>query len=181
MKLNLRKITLLGLVVLVVLVVFFIVKSFEPETQFKSCLANLQENKPKYITPFSLQDLDGNTRNINEWSNRRVLINFWATWCLPCRREMPMLQNLYLNKDIHNIEIIGVAVDHNEPVKDFIHEYGIEFPILIGQSNAYEIMQQLGHSVQTLPYTLVVEPDGLITWCKYIEVKSEDLPSILGY
>ena len=178
MKLKLRKITLLGLVVLVV---FFIVKSFEPETQFKSCLANLQENKPKYISPFSLQDLDGNTRNINEWSNRRVLINFWATWCLPCRREMPMLQNLYLNKDIHNIEIIGVAVDHNEPVKDFINEYGIEFPILIGQSNAYEIMQQLGNSVQTLPYTLVVEPDGLITWCKYIEVKSEDLPSILGY
>ena len=178
MKLNLRKITLLGLAVLVV---FFIVKSFEPETQFKSCLANLQENKPRYITPFSLQDLDGNTRNIIEWSNRRVLINFWATWCLPCRREMPMLQNLYLNKDSHNIEIIGVAVDHNEPVKDFINEYGIEFPILIGQSNAYEIMQQLGNSVQTLPYTLVVEPDGLITWCKYIEVKSEDLPSILGY
>jgi len=178
LKLNLRKITLLGLAVLVV---FFIVKSFEPETQFKSCLANLQENKPRYITPFSLQDLDGNTRNIIEWSNRRVLINFWATWCLPCRREMPMLQNLYLNKDSHNIEIIGVAVDHNEPVKDFINEYGIEFPILIGQSNAYEIMQQLGNSVQTLPYTLVVEPDGLITWCKYIEVKSEDLPSILGY
>ena len=94
---------------------------------------------------------------------------------------MPMLQNLYLNKGSHNIEIIGVAVDHNEPVEDFIHEYGIEFPILIGQSNAYEIMQQLGNSVQTLPYTLVVAPDGLITWCKYIEVKSEDLPSILGY
>ena len=178
MKFNLRKITLLSLVVLVV---FFIVKSFETETEFKSCLANLQENKPKYITPFSLQDLDGNTRNINEWSGRRLLINYWATWCLPCRREMPMLQNLYLNKGSHNIEIIGVAVDHNEPVEDFIHEYGIEFPILIGQSNAYEIMQQLGNSVQTLPYTLVVEPDGLITWCKYIEVKSEDLPSILGY
>ena len=74
-----------------------------------------------------------------------------------------MLQNLYLNKDSHNIEIIGVAVDHNEPVEDFIHEYGIEFPILIGQSNAYEIMQQLGNSVQTLPYTLVVEPDGVYT------------------
>ena len=94
---------------------------------------------------------------------------------------MPMLQNLYLNKDSHNIEIIGIAVDQNEPVRDFILEYGIEFPILIGQSNAYEIMQQLGNTATTLPYTVIVEPDGLITWYKSTEVKPEDLPSILGY
>ena len=94
---------------------------------------------------------------------------------------MPMLQNLYLNKDTHNIEIIGIAVDQNEPVRDFINEYGIEFPILIGQSNAYEIMQQLGNTATTLPYTLVVEPDGLITWFKNTELKAEDLPEILGY
>jgi len=178
LKFNFRKITQL---VLVVLVVFSIVKYFEVETYLKSWLTNTQDKKPQYIVPFSLQDLDGNTRSISEWSDRRVLINFWATWCVPCRREMPMLQNLYLNKDSHNIEIIGIAVDQNEPVRDFIHEYGIEFPILIGQSNAYEIMQQLGNTATTLPYTVVVEPDGLITWYKSTEVKPEDLPSILGY
>ena len=96
MKFNLRKITQL---VLVVLVVFSIVKYFEVETHLKSWLTNTQDKKPQYIVPFSLQDLDGNTRSISEWSDRRVLINFWATWCVPCRREMPMLQNLYLNKD----------------------------------------------------------------------------------
>ena len=94
---------------------------------------------------------------------------------------MPLLQNLYLNKDAHNIEVIGIAVDENESVEDFIHEYGIEFPILIGQSDAYEIMQQLGNTATTLPYTLVIEPDGLITWRKNTEVKAEDLPAILGY
>ena len=178
MKFNLRKITQL---VLAVLVVFSILKYFEVETHLKSWLPNTQGKKPQYIIQFSLQDLDGNMRSISEWSGRRVLINFWATWCVPCRREMPMLQNLYLNKDSHNIEIIGIAVDQNEPVRDFIHEYGIEFPILIGQSNAYEIMQQLGNTATTLPYTVVVEPDGLITWYKSTEVKPEDLPSILGY
>ena len=166
---------------LVVLVVFSIVKYFDIETHIKSWLTNSEINIPIYIVQFSLQDLDGKTRNISEWSDRRMLINFWATWCVPCRREMPMLQNLYLNKDMHNIEIIGIAVDQNEPVIDFIHEYGIEFPILVGQSDAYEIMQQLGNTATTLPYTLSVEPDGLITWFKNTELKAEDLPEILGY
>ena len=178
MKFNLRKITPL---VLALLVVFSIVRYFDVGTYIKTWRTNSEDNKPRYIVQFSLQDLDGKTRSISEWSDRRVLINFWATWCVPCRREMPMLQNLYLNKDTHNIEIIGIAVDQNEPVRDFINEYGIEFPILIGQSNAYEIMQQLGNTATTLPYTLVVEPDGLITWFKNTELKSEDLPEILGY
>lgn len=178
MKFNFRTITQL---VLAVLVVFSIMKYFNVETDIKTWLTNSEDNKPKYIIQFSLQDLDGKTRNIREWSDRRVLINFWATWCVPCRREMPMLQNLYLNKDTYNIEIIGIAVDENESVKDFIYEYGIEFPILIGQSDAYEIMQQLGNTATTLPYTLVVEPDGLITWFKNTELKAEDLPDILGY
>jgi len=178
LKFNLRKITPL---VLALLVIFSIVRYFDVETHIKTWRANSEDNKPRYIVEFSLQDLDGKTRSISEWSDGRVLINFWATWCVPCRREMPMLQNLYLNKDTHNIEIIGIAVDQNEPVRDFINEYGIEFPILIGQSNAYEIMQQLGNTATTLPYTLVVEPDGLITWFKNTELKSEDLPEILGY
>jgi len=178
LKFNFRTITQL---VLAVLVVFSIMKYFNVETDIKTWLTNSEDNKPKYIVQFSLQDLDGKTRNIREWSDRRVLINFWATWCVPCRREMPMLQNLYLNKDTYNIEIIGIAVDENESVKDFIYEYGIEFPILIGQSDAYEIMQQLGNTATTLPYTLVVEPDGLITWFKNTELKAEDLPDILGY
>ena len=178
MKFNFRTITQL---VFAVLVVFSIMKYFNVETDIKTWLTNSEDNKPKYIVQFSLQDLDGKTRNIREWSDRRVLINFWATWCVPCRREMPMLQNLYLNKDKYNIEIIGIAVDENESVKDFIYEYGIEFPILIGQSDAYEIMQQLGNTATTLPYTLVVEPDGLITWFKNTELKAEDLPDILGY
>ena len=178
MKFNLRKITPF---MLALLVIFSIVRYFDVETHIKTWRANSEDNKPRYIVEFSLQDLDGKTRSISEWSDQRVLINFWATWCVPCRREMPMLQNLYLNKDTHNIEIIGIAVDQNEPVRDFINEYGIEFPILIGQSNAYEIMQQLGNTATTLPYTLVVEPDGLITWFKNTELKSEDLPEILGY
>ena len=139
-----------------------------------------QRHQPQYIVPFALEDLDGNIRDISEWSEQRILINFWATWCAPCRREMPMFQTLHLNQEKHGMQIIGIAVDQNELVRDFINEYGISFPILIGQSSAYEIMKDLGNTSLTLPYTLLVEPGGLITWYKNGEVTSQDLPVILG-
>ena len=141
---------------------------------------SFQRNQPQYIIPFSLEDLNGNMRDISEWSDQKILINFWATWCAPCRREMPMFQTLHLNQQKHGIQIIGIAVDQNELVRDFTNEYGISFPILIGQSRAYEIMKGLGNTSLTLPYTLLVEPGGLITWYKNGEVTSQDLPVILG-
>jgi len=145
-------------------------------------LNNMAINEiPKPISSLIFEDFLGNEINLNDYHGKLVIINFWATWCAPCKKEMPMLQTMHLNKEEYGIQIIGIAVDHNEPVRDFIHEYGIEFPILIGQSNAYKIMQLLGNTATTLPYTVVVEPDGLITWYKSTEVKPEELPSILGY
>ena len=145
-------------------------------------LNNIAINEiPRPILPVIFEDFSGNKINLKNYLGKLVIINFWATWCAPCKKEMPMLQTMHLNKEEYGIQIIGIAVDHNEPVRDFINEYGIEFPILIGQSKAYEIMQQLGNTATTLPYTVVVEPDGLISWYKNTELKPDDLPSILGY
>ncbi len=150
------------------------------DPNYASILAEKKRPQPQYMLSFALEDLNGNMRNISEWSEQRILINFWATWCAPCRREMPMFQTLHLNQQEHGIQIIGIAVDQNELARAFINEYGISFPILIGQSNAYEIMKGLGNTSLTLPYTLLVEPSGLITWHKHGEVTSQDLPLILG-
>jgi thiol-disulfide isomerase/thioredoxin len=172
-KLGLRSIFFI-LIVTISLTVYFLTSDMK--------LRNIgfQNNQPQYIVPFSLEDLNGNMRDISEWSEQKILINFWATWCAPCRREMPMFQTLHLNQEKHGMQIIGIAVDQNELVRDFINEYGISFPILIGQSSAYEIMKDLGNTSLTLPYTLLVEPGGLITWYKNGEVTSQDLPVILG-
>ena len=176
-----KKLKKLGLrSIFFILIVTISLSIYVLNSDMKLMNISFQNNQPQYIVPFSLEDLNGNMRDISEWSDQKILINFWATWCAPCRREMPMFQTLHLNQEKHGMQIIGIAVDQNELVRDFINEYGISFPILIGQSNAYEIMKDLGNTSLTLPYTLLVEPSGLITWYKNGEVTSQDLPMILG-
>ena len=176
-----KKLKKLGLrSIFFILIVTISLSVYVLNSDMKLMNISFQNNQPQYIVPFSLEDLNGNIRDISEWSDQKILINFWATWCAPCRREMPMFQTLHLNQQKHGIQIIGIAVDQNELARDFINEYGISFPILIGQSNAFEIMKGLGNTSLTLPYTLLVEPGGLITWYKNGEVTSQDLPVILG-
>ena len=76
--------------------------------------------------------------------------------------------------------MIGIAIDEPELVRDFINELGIDFPILVGQGEAYDLMKDLGNSSITLPYTIFVEPDGLISWSKSTEIKYEDLNAMMG-
>ena len=178
LKKKLKKLGLRSIFFILIVTISLIVYVLASDMKLRNI--GFQRNQPQYIVPFSLEDLNGNMRDISEWSDQKILINFWATWCAPCRREMPMFQTLHLNQQKHGIQIIGIAVDQSELARDFINEYGISFPILIGQNNAYEIMKGLGNTSLTLPYTLLVEPGGLITWYKNGEVTSQDLPVILG-
>jgi len=139
-----------------------------------------QEQEPMYLSSFSLENLEGEIKNIDEYKGTPLIINFWATWCSPCRREMPLLNSIHTDSNINDLTVIGIAIDEPELVRDFINELGIDFPILVGQGEAYDLMKDLGNSSITLPYTIFVEPDGLISWSKNTEIKYEDLNAMMG-
>lgn len=139
-----------------------------------------QEQEPMYLSSFSLENLEGEIKNIDEYKGTPLIINFWATWCSPCRREMPLLNSIHTDSNINDLEVIGIAIDEPELVRDFVNELGIDFPILVGQGEAYGLMKDLGNSSMTLPYTIFVEPDGLISWSKNTEIKYEDLNAMMG-
>lgn len=93
---------------------------------------------------------------------------------------MPLLNAIHSDRNINDLTVIGIAIDEPELVRDFINELGIDFPILVGQGEAYDLMKDLGNSSITLPYTIFVEPDGLISWSKSTEIKYEDLNAMMG-
>ncbi len=138
-----------------------------------------QDLQPIYIDSFVLDDLDGQPLDILDLHNQEpLIINFWATWCAPCRKEMPLLNNYYLTRNADQANVLGIAIDDIDQVNSFIAELGINFPVLVGQSEAYELMQTLGNTLLTLPYTILVNNEGRVIWRKSTEIKREDLEQI---
>lgn len=113
------------------------------------------------LPAFSLADLDGGQRDIREWSGEPLLINFWATWCAPCRKEMPLLQTLH-DDSPGGLRVIGIAVDRPSAVESFIAEAGVTYPILVGQEDAIAAAESFGPEFIALPFSVLVAADGAV-------------------
>jgi len=90
------------------------------------------------------------------------VLNFWATWCPPCVKELPAFVRLQRQYGAQGLQFVGVALDGREEVAKFVAEHGIDFPVLVGEEDVARYMQRLGNTIGALPYTVVVTPDGAI-------------------
>lgn len=108
---------------------------------------------------FSLTTLDGEQKKLSDFRGKPVIVNFWATWCPPCRAEMPDFQQLYESEDVEILAVNLTESEQNEDVvQEFIDEYQLEFPILMDQSSKITEMYQ----VQAFPTSFMVDSEGII-------------------
>lgn len=117
---------------------------------------------PELRPEFALKDIEDKVRNIKEWDGKVLMINFWATWCPPCRREIPAfieLQDAYKDK---GFTIIGVAIDTKQSVIDFTDPMGVNYPLLLGEEEGIQLTQAYGNRLGVLPYTVFVDRNGKI-------------------
>ncbi len=124
---------------------------------------------------FALPDLDGQVRRSDEWAGKVMVVNFWATWCPPCRREMPAfveLQHRYANE---GVVFVGIALDEAGKAAAFADEVGVDYPILVGDESAIETAKAFGNRFGALPYTAVVDRRGNIRYTHRGEVTEEEL------
>lgn len=108
-------------------------------------------------------DLTGRTQPLAQWHGQRLVVNFWASWCAPCREEMPDFDALARQYQGQNVQFVGIAIDTPANVRTFLDAHPVAYPILIGEGAALALMRALGHDTGALPYTVVVEPDGEIS------------------
>lgn len=116
-------------------------------------------DSPKPLPEVGMQDLDGTDRSLAEWQGRWVVLNFWATWCAPCRKEMPSLERLSTAYTDSNIAVVTVATGRNPPpaIKRFFTEIGVEnLPVLLDPKSV--LARQMG--VLGLPLTVILNPEG---------------------
>ena len=150
---------------LLALIVFQGLASAEPKTPGGESSvqdADTPEGASARRIDFTLPDLDGQPRQLSEWDGDLVLLNFWATWCPPCKKEMPMFQDRYERHADQAFTIVAVAVDEVDEARAFVDEFGIGFPVLIGQDDAIAVGRQYGNRIGALPYTVIIDRDGFI-------------------
>lgn len=135
---------------------------------------------PDKLSEFTLSDVWGDPRSISEWAGQPLLINFWATWCAPCRREMPLLQTLHEERATTGLQIVGIAIDRQPDVQAYIGEAGISYPILTGESDAMAVSDQFGLPGLGLPFSVLVAGDGSILKVHIGEINLAELRELVA-
>ncbi len=117
---------------------------------------------PERLPDLTLADRDGRPRALSEWAGRPLIINFWATWCAPCRREIPMLNALATDPQGTEFEVIGIAIDFREDVLAFLQKTPIDYTVLIGEQDGLEAARAFGMGSIGLPFTAFSDRQGRI-------------------
>lgn len=117
---------------------------------------------PEYRPDVTLADRDGRPRALSEWDGRPLIINFWATWCAPCRREIPMLNALAADEDYASFEVIGIAIDFREEVLRYLEKMPIDYMVLIGEQDGMDAARAFGMESIGLPFTAFTDQQGRI-------------------
>jgi thiol-disulfide isomerase/thioredoxin len=117
---------------------------------------------PTRLPDFSLSDLSGKSTSITAWSGKSLVINFWATWCAPCRREIPLLKAVAADWAGRDLTVVGIAVDYADKVREFSGRFKIDYPVLIGEQDALEVAAKFGMDSPAFPFTVFTDRRGEI-------------------
>jgi thiol-disulfide isomerase/thioredoxin len=115
---------------------------------------------PDRLPDFSLPDRDGKATSIKAWEGKSLIINFWATWCAPCRREIPLLGALQAEWTSRGVEVIGIAVDYRDRVLAYAKEFKMAYPLLIGEQDALNAAAAFGVESPAFPFTVFTDRRG---------------------
>lgn len=126
-----------------------------------------------------MPDVAGKPQQLAAYKGQVLVLNFWATWCPPCRKEMPDLATLQQKFAGKGVQVVGVSIDTAENVKTFQQQYKIPFPLLIAEPEVAQWTTELGNTAAGLPFTLVLDKNGQIRHAKLGQISAPELENLL--
>lgn len=107
-----------------------------------------------------MPDLEGKSRRVGDWAGKILVVNFWATWCPPCLKEIPEFVRMQEKLAAQGVQFIGIAADQPEKVREFAAKMQINYPVLLGEMDVIEIARLAGNEVGGLPFTVILDRRG---------------------
>ncbi len=133
---------------------------------------------PERVPDLALPGPDGVVHRLSEWKGRPLLINFWATWCEPCRREIPLLKTLHHEREADGLQVVGIAVDYPAAVRKYAAARAIDYPVLVGEQGGLAAVSAFGMDT-VLPFSVFADPGGRVLALKVGELHRDEAEFIL--
>ena len=133
-----------------------------PNSPLKNSNTNYSTLSTQSFFDANLTNENGVSQNLNQYKGKIIVLNFWATWCPPCREEMPELSQLYTDYKNKNVVVLGVAIDELNLVKQFSQESPLSYPLLVAEDEGMNLGSKLGNDKDILPYTVIINEDGVV-------------------
>ena len=132
-----------------------------------------QKSVPDALPDITLADRDGKPTKLASFGGRPLMVNFWATWCAPCRREIPLLNKIRMQRKAQNAEIVGVAVDFRDDVLKFVAKTPLNYPLLIGEEDGLAAAEAFGMGM-AFPFSVFVDSQNRILTVKVGELHEDE-------
>lgn len=128
---------------------------------------------PDTLPDITLAGLDGKPTKLASFAGRPLMVNFWATWCAPCRREIPLLNKIRAQRKVQNAEIVGVAVDFRDDVLAYVKKTPINYPLLMGEEDGLAAAEAFGMGM-AFPFSVFVDSKNRILTIKIGELHEDE-------
>ena len=140
-----------------------------------AALSNPTPQQVVALTSLSLPDTNGVVQPLSQWRQKILVVNFWATWCPPCREEMPTFSRIAIKHAANGVQIVGISIDTLNKVREFQKLTPVSYPLLIGTIDTVQTTVLLGNTVQALPFTAIYDRAGNIRSIKLGRMSEQEL------
>lgn len=127
------------------------------------------------LLALSLADTEGQPQALEQWRGKVIVANFWATWCPPCRKEIPDFAAVSQSLAGEPVQFIGLSIDSADKVRAFKDEFKVPYPLLIAGPEVLTLAAGFGNAARALPFTLIIDRDGTVRHIKLGTLKREEL------
>ena len=128
----------------------------------------------------SFSDAAGRPRALKEWLGTPMVVNFWATWCVPCREEVPLLVEFHGKFRPKGAEVVGICADQVVKMLEFAKAFAIPYPLLVADAGVFDLLRRIGNNAAALPFTVVLDRAGAIVHRRLGALKSGELEAVIA-